>query len=90
MTTTQDGGKAVSLTHRPHLPQEINLLFISVTGLVDLMSIVPPEGLCHGKIPVTPLGIEPSTCRFVAYALTTTPPRAPKIQTLKLCKPQQM
>jgi len=30
--TAQDGGKAVSLTHRPPLPQEMLLVLISVTG----------------------------------------------------------
>ena len=33
MTTAQDGGKVVSLTHRPlFTPQEILLVLISVTG----------------------------------------------------------
>ena len=32
VTTAQDGGKVVSLTHRPPLPQEILLVFISVRG----------------------------------------------------------
>jgi hypothetical protein len=32
MTTAQDGGKVVSLTHRLPLPQEINLVLISVRG----------------------------------------------------------
>ena len=32
MTKAQDGGKFVSLTHRPPLPQEINLVLISVRG----------------------------------------------------------
>jgi len=32
MTTAQDGGKVVSLTHRPPLPQEMLLVLISVTG----------------------------------------------------------
>jgi len=32
MTTTLDGGKLVSLTHRPPLPQEMLLVFISVRG----------------------------------------------------------
>jgi len=32
MTTTQDGGKVVSLTHRLPLPQEIHLVLISVRG----------------------------------------------------------
>jgi hypothetical protein len=30
MTTAQDGGKVVSLTHRPPLPQEIHLVLISL------------------------------------------------------------
>jgi hypothetical protein len=32
MTTAQDGGKVVSLTHRPPLPQEMLLVIISVRG----------------------------------------------------------
>jgi len=32
MTTAQDGGKVVNLTHRPSLPQEIHLVLISVRG----------------------------------------------------------
>ena len=32
ITTAQDGGKVVSLTHRPPLPQEIHLVLISVRG----------------------------------------------------------
>jgi hypothetical protein len=32
LTTAQDGGKVVSLTYRPHLPQEIHLVLISVRG----------------------------------------------------------
>jgi len=28
MTTAQDGGKAVSFTHRPPLPQKIHLVLI--------------------------------------------------------------
>jgi hypothetical protein len=31
MTTAQDGGKVVSLTHLPPLPQEIHLALISVS-----------------------------------------------------------
>jgi len=32
MTTAQDGGKVVSLTHQPPLPQEMLLVLISVRG----------------------------------------------------------
>jgi hypothetical protein len=32
MTMAQDGGKVVSLTHQPTLPQEIHLVIISVRG----------------------------------------------------------
>jgi hypothetical protein len=32
MTTAQDGGKVVSLTHWPPLPQEMLLVLISVRG----------------------------------------------------------
>ena len=32
VTTAQDGGKVVSLTHRPPLPQETLLVLISVRG----------------------------------------------------------
>jgi hypothetical protein len=32
LTTAQDGGKVVSLTHRPHLPPEIHVILISVRG----------------------------------------------------------
>ena len=32
VTTAQDGGEVVSLTHRPSLPQEILLVLISVRG----------------------------------------------------------
>ena len=72
MTSPQDGGKVVSLTHRPPLPPGVFLVTgntpgtHSVRGWVDPRAIVRPAGLCHWKIPMSPSGIEPATCRFVA------------------------
>ena len=68
-TTTQGGGKVVSFTHRPHLPQKTLLVIISVRGWVDPRAILRSEGLCQWKIPMTPPGIEPATFRFVARHL---------------------
>jgi hypothetical protein len=61
MTTALVGGKVVSLTHRPHLPQEILLVPISVKGRVDPRAIVRSEGFMSMKNSMTPSGIEPAT-----------------------------
>jgi len=44
MTTAQYGGKVVSFTHWPSLPQEMFLVLISVRGWVDPRDIVRSEG----------------------------------------------
>ena len=67
MTTAQDGGKVVSLTHRPLLLPE------SVPGTHFCQRLSRPQChsaigriLCQWKNPMTPAGIEPATFRFVA------------------------
>ena len=47
--SVHEGGKVVSSTHRPLLPQEIFLVIISVRGWVDPSATVRPEGLCQCK-----------------------------------------
>ena len=47
MTTAQDGGKVVSLTHRPHLPTGNIPGTYFCYRLVDPRAVVRKEGICH-------------------------------------------
>ena len=70
MTTAQDGGKVVSLTHRQPLTQEMLLVLISVRGWVDPRAIVRSEGLyVNEKFQWHQLGFELATFWFVAQRL---------------------
>ena len=64
-------GKGVSPTHWPPLPppQEISLVFISLSGSVDQRATVYQEELSQWKIPVIPLGIKPTTFWLVVQCL---------------------
>ena len=70
MTTAEDGGKVVSLTHRPPLPPG------NAPGTHFCQRPSRPQGhsaigriLYQLKIPLTPAGIEPATFRIVAQHL---------------------
>ena len=70
MTTAQDGGKVVSLTHRSPLPpRKYTWYSFLLEAESTSRAIVRPEGLCHWKIPITSSVIEPATYRFVAKCL---------------------
>ena len=68
--SAHEGGKIVSPTHRPPLPQETCLVLISVSGWVNPRAIVRLEGLCQWKISMTASGIERATYRLTAQWLT--------------------
>jgi len=70
MKTAQDGGKVVSLTHRPPLPPG------NAPGTHFYQRLSQLQGhsaigriLSQWKVPVTPAGIKPATFRFVAQHL---------------------
>jgi len=65
-----EGGKVVSLTHRPPLPPlKIFLVFNSVRDCVNPRAVVRLEGLCQWKVRVTPMGIEPANFRLATQCL---------------------
>jgi len=70
VTAAQDGGKAVSLTHRPPLPPG------NAPGTHFCHRLSRPQGhsvigriLCQWKIPMATAGIEPATFQFVVQHL---------------------
>ena len=75
--SAHEGGKVVSPTHRPPLPQEIFLVLICVRGWVNPRNIVRPEGLCQWKVPMTLSGIEAATFQLVAQCLNQLRYRVP-------------
>jgi len=78
VTVSQDGGKVVSLTHRPlFYPQEIHLVLTSLTGWVDPRAIVWSEGLCQWKVHKHQLGSNQRPSDLWHSTLTTVLPRSP-------------
>ena len=76
MTTTQDGSKAVSLTHRPPLPPG-NTPGTHSSLVAESIGRI----LCERKIPMKPAGIEPATFRFVAQRLNHCATAVPSATT---------
>jgi hypothetical protein len=72
MTTAHDGVRLSALRTGTLYHQEIHMVLVSVRGWVDPRAIVPPEGLCHWKIPMKPSGIEPFMIRDMIYFLTAS------------------
>jgi len=81
VTTAQDGGKVVSLTHRPPLhPRKYSWY----SFLLEAESTPGPEcdqkDFMSMKNPLTPAGIEPATFRIVAQHLNHYATAVPKMK----------
>ena len=86
MTTARDGGKVVSLTHRPPLPPGNTPGTHFCYRLSRPQGLVRPAGLCHWKIPMIQSGIEPATFRFVAQWLNQLQLRHRVPRSVVYCK----
>jgi len=82
MTTAQDGGKVVSLTHRPPWSPG------NAPGAHFYRRLSRPQShcaigkiLCQWKIPMTPAGFKPATFRFVAQHLNNCATAVPHTHT---------
>jgi len=69
VTTAQDGGKVVSLTHRPPLPPGNSPGTYFCWRLSRPQGHSAMEGITSMTNSMTPSGIEPATFRFVAQHL---------------------
>jgi hypothetical protein len=58
-----DGGKAVSLTHRPIFNPGRLLVLVSLRGRIDPRAIARLEGLGQLNNPISSPEIKPATCR---------------------------
>ena len=84
MTTTQDGGKVVSLTHRQLLPQEMFLVLISIRSWVDSRAILRSEGFCVNEKSTDTSWDRTSdfpTCSTAPYPLCYRGPHFPTCST---------
>ena len=82
VTMAQDGGKVVSLTHRPlYTPRICSWYSFLLEAESTPEAIVRSEGLCQWKIPMTPSGIELAAFQFVAQRLNHFATAVPILNT---------